>query len=150
MIEYEITEETCALIAINNECTKIIELDDEIIIKNSTSKILDYNCKYYGSSYLGRKEGSMNILKNIYKIPIIVEESKNIIFFPISSTRQNDTTWISLKNIKSYKKVDKNTEITFKNNKKILLKISYYSLQNQILRSSYLEMIFLSRKKSKN
>lgn len=150
MIEYEITEETCALIAINNECTKIIELDDEIIIKNSTSKILDYSCKYYGSSYLGRKEGSMNILKNIYKIPIIVEESRNIIFFPISSTRQNDTTWISLKNIKSYKKVDKNTEIIFKNNKKILLKISYYSLQNQILRSSYLEMIFLSRKKSKN
>lgn len=150
MIEYEITEETCALIAINNECTKIIELDDEIIIKNSTSKILDYSCKYYGSSYLGRKEGSMNILKNIYKIPIIVEESRNIIFFPISSTRQNDTTWISLKNIKSYKKVDKNTEIIFKNNKKILLRISYYSLQNQILRSSYLEMIFLSRKKSKN
>ena len=92
----------------------------------------------------------MNILKNIYKIPIIVEESRNIIFFPISSTRQNDTTWISLKNIKSYKKVDKNTEIIFKNNKKILLRISYYSLQNQILRSSYLEMIFLSRKKSKN
>lgn len=150
MIEYEITEETCALIAINNECTKIIELDDEIIIKNSTSKILDYSCKYYGSSYLGRKEGSMNILKNIYKIPIIVEESRNIIFFPISSTRQNDTTWISLKNIKSYKKVDKNTEIIFKNNKKILLRISYYSLQNQILRSSYLEMIFLSRKKTKN
>ena len=129
MIEYEITEETCALIAINNECTKIIELDDEIIIKNSTSKILDYSCKYYGSSYLGRKEGSMNILKNIYKIPIIVEESRNIIFFPISSKRQNDTTWISLKNIKSYIVISVGSPIKsnlFKYNEVISFKSSSY------------------------
>lgn len=149
MSEYEITEETCALIAINNLCTRIIELEGELIINSSTIKILDYSCKYYGSSYLGRKDGSINILKNIYKIPIIVEESRNIIFFPISSPKYNNTTWISLKNIKSYQKIEKNTEITFKNNKKMVINMSYSSFQNQVLRSSYLEMIFLSRKVNK-
>lgn len=149
MSEYEITENTCALIAVGNLRTKIIELEEELIINTSAIKILDYSCKYYGSSYLGRKEGSMSMLKNIYKIPIIVEESRNIIFFPISSPRYNNTTWISLKNIKSYKKIEKNTEITFKNGKKIILKISYSSFYNQILRSSYLETIFLSRKVNK-
>ncbi len=146
MLEYEITEDTCALIAINDSCTKIVELDNEIILNTSTLKILDYSCKYYGSSYNGRKEGSISILKNIYKIPIIVEESRNIIFFPISSPRYHNSTWISVRNIKSCRKIEKNTEITFKNGKKMIFKISYSSLQNQILRASYLEMIFLSRK----
>ena len=146
MLEYEITEDTCALIAINDSCTKIVGLDNEIILNTSTLKILDYSCKYYGSSYNGRKEGSISILKNIYKIPIIVEESRNIIFFPISSPRYHNSTWISVRNIKSCRKIEKNTEITFKNGKKMIFKISYSSLQNQILRASYLEMIFLSRK----
>lgn len=146
MLEYEITEDTCALIAINDSCTKIVELDNEIILNTSTLKILDYSCKYYGSSYNGRKEGSISILKNIYKIPIIVEESRNIIFFPISSPRYHNSTLISVRNIKSCRKIEKNTEITFKNGKKMIFKISYSSLQNQILRASYLEMIFLSRK----
>ena len=146
MLEYEITEDTCALIAINDSCTKIVELDNEIILNTSTLKILDYSCKYYGSSYNGRKEGSISILKNIYKIPIIVEESRNIIFFPISSPRYHNSTWISVRNIKSCRKIEKNTEIKFKNGKKMIFKISYSSLQNQILRASYLEMIFLSRK----
>ena len=146
MLDYEITEETCALVAINDLSTKIIELDNEIILNTSTLKILDYSCKYYGSSYIGRKDGSINILKNIYKIPIIVEESKNIIFFPINSPRYHNSTWISVKNIKSYRKIEENTEITFKSGKKMIAKISYSSLQKQILRASYLEMISLSRK----
>ena len=135
MLDYEITEDTCALIAINDSCTKIVELDNEIILNTSTLKILDYSCKYYGSSYNGRKEGSISILKNIYKIPIIVEESRSIIFFPISSPRYHNSTWISVRNIKSCRKIEKNTEITFKNGKKIIFKISYSSLQNQILRN---------------
>lgn len=61
MLDYEITDETCALIAINDLSTKIVELDNEIILNTSTLKILDYSCKYYGSSYIGRKDGSINI-----------------------------------------------------------------------------------------
>ena len=75
MLEYEITEDTCALIAISELCTKVVELEEEKIINSSTLKIIDYNCKYYGSSYNGRREGSINILKNSYKIPVIIEES---------------------------------------------------------------------------
>lgn len=145
MEEYEINSSTCLLLAIGDN-TKIIELDNEININNKTINILDYSCKYYGSSYLGRKAGSISILKNIYKVPIIVEESNNIIFFPISSPRYHNTSWISLKNIKSYKKSGKDTEITFLNNKKFLLNVSYLSFQNQLLRSSYLEIVLNNRK----
>lgn len=149
MEEYEINSETCMLMAIDKYHTKVIELEREFDIFNSTLEILDYSCKYYGSSYLGRKAGSINILKNIYKIPIIVEESRNIIFFPLNSPRYHHATWVSLGQIKSYRKKDNKTEVIFQNNKKIVLEISYLSFQNQVLRASYLEIVSNNRKKNK-
>lgn len=146
MIEYEINKDTCMLLAVDKYKTKVIELEREFIIPISTLEILDYSCKYYGSSYLGRKAGSINILKNIYKIPIIVEESRNIIFFPLSSPRYNHASWVSLGQIKYYRKKENMTEVIFQNNKSILLEISYPAFQNQVLRSSYLEIVSNNRK----
>lgn len=146
MEEYEINPSTCILIGIDKYHTKVIELEREFIILAPTLEILDYSCKYYGSSYLGRKAGSINILKNIYKLPIIVEESRNIIFFPLSSPRYHYTTWIALGQIKSYRKKGNMTEVTFQNNKNIVLEISYQAFQNQVLRSSYLEIVSNNRK----
>lgn len=146
MIEYEINKDTCMLLAVDKYKTKIIELEREFIIPISTLEILDYSCKYYGSSYLGRKAGSINILKNIYKIPIIVEESRNIIFFPLSSPRYNHASWVSLGQIKYYRKKGNMTEVIFQNNKSILVEISYPAFQNQVLRSSYLEIVSNNRK----
>lgn len=146
MIEYEINKDTCMLLAVDKYKTKVIELEREFILPVSTLEILDYSCKYYGSSYLGRKAGSINILKNIYKIPIIVEESRNIIFFPLSSPRYHHASWVSLSQIKYYRKKGNMTEVIFQNNKSILLEISYPAFQNQVLRSSYLEIVSNNRK----
>ena len=41
-----------------------------------------------------------NRLINIkVKAPIIVEESRNIIFFPLKSTREKNNIWISFNNL---------------------------------------------------
>ena len=144
--EYEINPSTCILIPIDKYHTKVIELENELIIPSSTLEILYYSCRYYGSSYLGRKAGSINILKNIYKIPIIVEESRNIIFFPLSSPRYHHATWISLGQIKSYRKKENITEVIFQNNQKMTIEISYQAFQNQVLRASYLEIVSNNRK----
>ena len=147
MEQYEINFSTCILIPVDKYHTKVIELEQEFIIPSTTLEILDYSCKYYGSSYLGRKAGSINILKNIYKVPIMVEESKNIIFFPLNSPRYHHATWVSLRQLKSYHKKQNQTEIVFQNNQRITLPISYLSFQNQVLRASYLEIITHNRKK---
>lgn len=143
---YEININTYALISLNGKSTKIIEDDSEFVIEKDTMEILDNSCRFYGSSYYGRLAGSNSILKNVYKTPIIIEESHSIIFFPISSPRYHHTTWIALKPINEYKKCGKYTEIIFKNNKKLLIEISYQSFENQILRATYLEMISKKRK----
>ena len=62
-------------------------------------KIIENSCRYFGSSYNGRHIGTKNLTGINYKSPIIIEETKNIIFFPTTSPKQSDCSWISLKYI---------------------------------------------------
>lgn len=145
MTEYFINKGTCAIIPLGEEVSKVIELDNEFIVSRSVNDIINDSCKYYGSSYKGRFEGSKKILKMNYKLPIVVEEYNNIIFFPTSSPRLGQSTWISLKNISNYVKNGKNSKIYFCGNS-LNLEISYYCLENQIFRATMLESLIRRRK----
>lgn len=144
--DYFINKGTCAIIPVDKEVSKVIELEDVFIVNKSTANIIDESCKYFGSSYKGRYAGSKEILKMNYKLPIIVEDYNNIVFFPTSSPRFEDCIWISLNNISSYLKNGKGSLIIFSDNCKIELDTSYYSLENQIFRSSMLESLIRKRK----
>ncbi len=110
--------------------------------------IVNSSCKYYGSSLDGRISGSKEMLGISYKVPIIVSENFNLIFFPTSSPRSDDCVWINLCAILEYKSKSKNLVlVTFKNGKKVVLNISFGVLEKQILRASRLESIFLARKR---
>ena len=98
---YEINNSTLALIALDNK-TKVIEEEREFFIDKTPSNILEESCEYFGSSYLGRKIGTKNLIGITHKSPIIIEESREIIFFPTSSPRLNNCSWISLNNIKNF------------------------------------------------
>ena len=145
---YEINKETLAILSCGKEKSRIIEKTKDFIINKNATKIIDDSCKYFGSSYLGRAEGSKNILNSSQKLPIIIEESNNIIFFPTTSPRLDKCSWISLNNInKYYKNIDK-IVINFISGKNIKLDISYGIIDNQILRATRLEMLFKKRKKN--
>ena len=79
---YEINSGTLAVIPIDEYTSKVIELDNEYIVNKPCFEIIDDSCNYYGSTYQGRYEGTKNMIGMNYKLPIIIEESKNIIFFP--------------------------------------------------------------------
>lgn len=146
-MKYEINEGTLALLPTENKKSKILEDKGEYIIENTPFEILDYSCKYFGSSYEGRKEGTKSILNINYKVPIIVENSRNLIFFPTNSPTSEDCIWISLKNIKRIKEEDFNsTIIEFNNGKIISVPISKRTIENQILRASRLDLIMRDRK----
>ncbi len=150
-MNYEINEGTLAVIAMEGNKSKILEDNNEYIIDNTPFKIMDYSCKYFGSSYEGRKEGTKAILNVDYKVPIIVENSSNLIFFPTSSPTATDCSWISLKDIKSFNEIEHiGTEITFYNDKKIIIPVSKRMIENQVLRASRLDLIIRNRKNSKN
>lgn len=147
LVEYEINNATVAVIPISDEISKIIEEDDMHLVNKGTTTIIDDSCKYFGSSYIGRFEGSKRLLgNNIYKAPIIIDETREIIYFPTGSSRTGNPAWISLNKIKDYYKELNYVVIKFKNNQTINLNISYDSLVNQILRASRLETILRQHK----
>ena len=149
MNNYEINEETYAVIAEDLGKTKVIEKNSEYNIEKDAYKVMDESCKYYGSSYKGRIEASKVILNCSYKLPILVEESSVLIFFPIKSSLLDDCCWINLNSIRNIEKVDNKSKITFKNGREVIFDISKLSLENQIYRSSRLESIIFKKKKKK-
>ncbi len=147
MKEYEINDETLAIIPNDMWNSIVIEDDYQFDVTQKPLEIVDYSCKYFGSSYPGRKEGSRNILNSKYKLPVVIEDSRYIIFFPTNSPEDDNCVWISLKNIKDYYKVGPNkTRIEFKNEKSIIVGVSYNSFNNQVMRASRLESIIRNRR----
>lgn len=143
---YEINSSTLAILAVDNKISKVIEEEEEFLVNESTIKIIDKSCKFFGSSYFGRFEGTKHLIGISYKSPIIIEETKNIIFFPTASPRISDCSWISLNNITSYDKIKNKTKLTFSNGYNLELDISYNILENQILRATRLDSVIRKRK----
>ena len=77
---------------------------------------------------------------------MVVEEESMLIFFPTSSPRLNNCSWISTKNIKNYYKNKDIVIIEYESGQKIKLNISYGIIDNQILRSALLEKNLINRK----
>jgi len=145
--DYEINNNTLAIISIDDKTCKVLEDEYEYIINKSSYDVIDDSCKYFGSSYKGRYEGTKSLIGMNYKLPIIIEESRNIIFFPTTSPKLNECFWISLNKIDDYVVDNENVYILFKNGTKIRVNISFFALENQILRASRLESVLRHRKK---
>ena len=139
MKEYEINSSTLAILPLDENRSMVYEEQEEYIIEKSANSIIKENCQFYGSSYQGRCIGTKKLTGIKTKFPIIIEESRNIIFFPTNSIRNNQSIWISLNNIKEYRKNKNISEILFKNNELIPIDISFYSLENQICRAALLK-----------
>ncbi len=146
-MEYEINRGTLAIVPNEIDNSLVYEDDDRFLIHQTPFEIMEESCKYFGSTYEGRKESAKAILGAEYKVPVIVEDSDNLIVFPTTSPKSEDCVWISLKRVKSFAKVDSgNTKIIFDNNKEIIVPISYRTLENQISRASRLDFMMKKRK----
>ena len=146
MYNYEIGSQTLAIIPIDNNISKVYEEETEYIVNKSSNSIIKENCEFYGSSYEGRCVGTKSLTGIKTKYPIIIEESRNIIFFPTSSSRTRQSTWISLNKIKEIKKKNLKSQIKFKNESILDVDISIYSLENQLVRATMLKSKLYERK----
>ncbi len=148
MKEYEINEETMAIVPVSFYKTKVIEIEREIIVLENAYKLMDYNCRFYGSTYKGRYNAGKKMLNSSYKIPIIIHEGAGIIFFPTRSSLDEECAWINYNYVKSIEKGDNKTRINFTNNTYIESDRSKLSLNNQLARSMQLESIMRRRANS--
>lgn len=146
-MKYELSNGTLAIVPNEEEKSVVYEDDDRYIIDEKPFKIMEDSCKYFGSTYEGRKNSAREILGAEYKVPIVVEESENLVVFPTTSPNSPECVWISLKRVKKFQKIDAcNTKIIFDNNKELIVPSSYRSIENQISRASRLDLILRTRK----
>lgn len=143
---YEINLSTLAIVPISEKVSQVIEESEIFIINKSTTEIIDDSCRFFGSSYLGRHEGTKSLIGINYKSPIIIEETREIVFFPTSSPRFENCYWISLDKVKCHNKTTKGSIVKFTNGHEIEINISPASLENQILRATKLVSVLRKRK----
>lgn len=146
MVNYKINTKTLAIIPISNTKTKIYESDDVLIVDKNAKRIISENCEYYGSSYEGRKKGTVDLIGVTHKSPILVEDSNNIIFFPTCSPRLKECSWISLNNLDTYNKLENESVIKFNNDLTIKIPVSSKIINNQVLRATRLESVLNKRR----
>ena len=145
-MDYEITFDTQVILPVENNSSRIIENNESYVINVPPMQVLEHSCEYFGSSFNGRKEGTKKLLGITHKSPIIVEESRKIIFFPTTSPDRIDCVWINLEKVnKYYKSSSKKSIIEFKNGDIIEFDVSIGSLTNQIMRASRLKYILVER-----
>lgn len=147
-MNYEINEGTLAIVPMDAKTSKVLEDEVEYVIEEAPYQIMEESCRYFGSSYNGRKEGARSILGGGYKMPILVEDGRNIVFFPTVSPDDKDCVWLASRKIKDIEYVDElSSRIIFHNNQEIEVPVSYRSLENQLLRATRLESVVRNRKK---
>lgn len=148
IMKYEVNNGTLAIVPNDENSSVIYEDEERYIIKEVPFKIMEDSCRYFGSTYKGRKDGAKEILGAEYKVPIIVEDSTNLIIFPTTSPLADDCVWISLKRVKKFEKIDfNNTKLIFDNDIELIVPCSYRTVENQISRASRLDLIMRNRKK---
>ena len=145
---YEIDLSTVMLIGMNDYSTKVITLEDEFIVQIDSKKIIDNSCKFFGSSLNDRVNMTKRLININSKSPIIIEDSRNIIFFPLKSVREKCNIWISYNNLEKYIKSGDKTIFYFKDNKEIIMDFSYYIIDNQVTRSLMLDYELKKRRES--
>ena len=146
-MKYEVSNGTLAIVPNEKDSSLVYEDEERYIIEQTPFKIMEESCMYFGSTYEGRKNSAREILGAEYKVPIIVEDTDNLVIFPTTSPSSSECVWISLKRIKSFEKIDSwNTKIIFDNNKEIIVPCSYRTIENQVSRASRLDFILRKRK----
>ena len=149
MKEYEINPSTLCIYSIGKNKSYVYELNDQFEVELSCFDIISNSCLFFGSTYKGRKIGSSNLLNCTHKVPILIEESSEIIFFPTASINNNNCVWISFNNLEAINKIDNQySSVLFKQNREFKMRISYFILTNQIMRSNRLKFELNKRKKA--
>lgn len=146
MESYEINKDTVALIPKDNKQTIVYEVDKSFIVDKKPLEIVEESCEYFGSSFEGRQIGTSKLIGYTHKVPVIIEESFDLIFFPTLSPKNNDCSWLSYSHIFKPDKFKDKTIVELKNGKKILVDVSSSIIDNQLYRCSRLKDVLQLRK----
>lgn len=112
---------------------------------NKVKAILDHSCINYGSSFKGRCISSKYLLEGKYKLPIIISEKKNIIFFPLNGAKNDEIIWVNFNAVEIFYHQKEFVRVRFKNNFIQDFMTSFTIFNNQMFKCSRLWLIYLTK-----
>lgn len=126
--------------------SQIYELEDEYLSPFKPLDIIKKSCEYFSSSFEGRKEGTKQLIGVTHKVPIVIDPTNFIYFFPTTSPTRPECIWISHEHILNHHPVDsRQTMVIFQNKQSFTLPISASSFENQMLRTALLKSRLMQR-----
>ena len=147
--EYEITPYTLMVLPINYGSkiySRIIELEDDFITPFKPIDIINKSCEYFGSNYEGRKQGTKQIMGITHKVPVAIDPSNSIFFFPTTSPLRPQCIWLSHDHVMSFTRLDQqHTTVVFRNKQSITINMSSSSFENQLHRTAFLKTKLVQR-----
>lgn len=151
---YEINPYTMAIIAEfgdgNYNVSRVIETENEFLVRKRPIDIIEDGCKYFGSSLKGRQDGTKEIASITHKPPIAIEPSSGIYMFPTNSPQKGDCSWLSHTYVINPIPLGLDqTIVMFTNEQSIILNVSHGSIENQIFRTAQFRFLLTSRIKPK-
>lgn len=126
--------------------TQIFEEDGEYLSPFKPLEIIKKSCDYFGCDYESRRKGTRQLIGITHKIPIAIEPTNRLFFFPTTSANRQECIWISHDHVESHKRVgEQQTMITFRNKQSHLFQVPYSTISNQLLRTSFLRTKLMQR-----
>jgi competence protein ComK len=126
--------------------SEIFEVEDEFLSPFKPLDIIRNSCEYYGSDYEGRRNGTKQLVGYAHKIPIAIDPTNRIFFFPTTSPSRQECIWISHEHVKDYERVNpQETLILFNNNQSFKFPVSCSSIISQLERTAYLRTKLMQR-----
>lgn len=117
---------------------KVLEEEREIYVALSPIRIIENSCKFYCSSFEGRKQGTKTVTGFTHKPPIVIDQINDIFFFPTASPNNENCIWVSLHYSYEYKSTPSgNTYLMFPNNSTVEFPVSKASFETQVYRTSF-------------
>lgn len=126
--------------------SEIFEVEDEFLSPFKPLDIIRNSCEYYGSDYEGRRNGTKQLVGYSHKLPIAIDPTNRIFFFPTTSPSRQECIWISHEHVKDYERVNpQETLILFNNNQSYKFSVSCSTIISQLERTAYLRTKLMQR-----
>ncbi len=127
--------------------SEIYEVEDEFLSPFKPLDIIKNSCEYYGSDYEGRRNGTKHLVDYAHKLPIAIEPTNRIFFFPTTSPDRQECIWISQEHVKNnpVRINPQETLILFNNNQSYTFPVSCRSIMTQLERTAHLRTKLMQR-----
>lgn len=126
--------------------SRAVELEDEYLSPFKPLDIIKKGCVYFGVDYESRKRGTRQLIGYSRKIPIVIEPTNHIYFFPTASPLIPECIWISLEHVECYRRVSsQKTMVIFRNKQSHIFPVPFSKIEGQMLRTSLLKTKLLQR-----